>query len=122
MKIYILGVVLVFGLAMNVKLDHLALPRMVKRNSLGIIHDILKFVSDSDGVRKLRILYGCNLNPLVGSRYIDILLRADALVLDDELYSVTDKGRHILNELETLIFLRDKYNETLRKVSELING
>lgn len=77
-----------------------------KREKLEIIRDILLAVKGEEEIKPTRLLYSSNLSPQMFKEYINLLLRKEfikeSLVKEKKSFSLTNKGRHFLEEYRVI--------------------
>jgi predicted transcriptional regulator len=78
-----------------------------QRSRWDILFDILKVISEEEGVKKTRIMQKSNLDWRSFKRYFDFLVDHDFLGTGDESskrknYKLTKKGQNLLVELQGL--------------------
>jgi len=81
--------------------------RLMKRDRLAIIADILEIAKD--GAKKTRIMYGCNLSFRQTKKYLNHLLKIGFLRLGNS-YHTTEKGLQFLQTYHTLELLLNTRN------------
>ena len=77
-----------------------------KRDSITILADILRSLSNCKKARKMTIVYKSNLNFIRIRRYLDILVTTGMVEVtndrDNILYNITERGREFLLNYERL--------------------
>lgn len=87
------------------------------RDRLEIVHDILSAVSD--GTKKTHIMYKANLSYKLLNRYLDDLLMADLIVLqENSLYCLTERGDEFLSRCKIFFTLREQVESSIEEMND----
>jgi len=83
------------------------------RKRLDIIADIISYVSGlgGKGVKKIWIMYECNLSYASLIKYLSQTLDAGLLILDEDVYKITPKGKIFLP-------IMNGYKKRVKKIEE----
>ncbi|WP_457613279.1 winged helix-turn-helix domain-containing protein [Methanocaldococcus sp.] len=79
------------------------LPNM-KRDKIIIIFDILRTIKNSD-LKKTNIMYATNLDWRTLNNYINYLIKNEFIREEEEKYSLTDRGKLLLEKIEEVLRL-----------------
>ena len=81
---------------------------MKKRGRIQIIGDMLRITEN--GANKTKVMYKANLSHNLLEKYLEVLLDKGLLIIADNVYYTTEKGREFIRHYQRIMCLLEESN------------